>query len=184
MYPNHFIVHLFSQFIPQFFILNLVTMTSNQSLDPYGDFAMNNTKPFYLYPGESPAVVLVTPLLEGTKNFQSWIISTRVALVCKNKIKFVDGTIPTLENKTLITTSVFVVIAWFWIGCNDRVRLLCKNLLFSFVLLQRLGKIYMIDLIMVICSELLISRKTHVKYLNVVVMFLNTSINWNPSGMN
>jgi hypothetical protein len=63
-----------------------------QSFDSYADFATNASNPFFLHPSENPAVELVTPPLEGNKNFQSWIRSMRLALTSKNKIAFVDGT--------------------------------------------------------------------------------------------
>lgn len=74
-------------------------MTSNQNLNPYADFVMNTSNPFYLHPSETPVVVLVTLLLEGMKNFQPWILSMRVYLFCKNKTWFIDGMIPTLEKQ-------------------------------------------------------------------------------------
>lgn len=63
-----------------------------QSPPSYTDFATNNGNPYYLHPSETPAITLVTPVLEGSKNFQPWIRSMRISLTSKNKIAFVDGT--------------------------------------------------------------------------------------------
>jgi hypothetical protein len=76
-------------------------------------------------------VVLVTPLLKGTKNFQSWILSMRVALVCKNKLGFVDGTIPIPEkqdshyNQWLRCNSM--ILAWLQRSCSPNVQ---KSIIF------------------------------------------------------
>jgi hypothetical protein len=108
-----------------------ITMTTSQILNPYADFATNTTNPFYLHPSETPAVVLVTPLLEGTKNFQSWILSMRVALVCKNKLGFVDGTIPIPEkqdshyNQWLRCNNM--ILAWLQRSCSPNVQ---KSIIF------------------------------------------------------
>ncbi|XP_050217290.1 uncharacterized protein LOC126668117 [Mercurialis annua] len=48
--------------------------------------------PFFVHPGENPSLVLVTNLLNGS-NYHSWCKSMRMALISKNKYKFVDGSI-------------------------------------------------------------------------------------------
>ncbi|KAF1868173.1 hypothetical protein Lal_00018690 [Lupinus albus] len=59
----------------------------------YGlDYNSNPSNPFFLNTNESPAFVLVTPLLNG-KNYHSWIKTFKLALISKNKIKFIDGSI-------------------------------------------------------------------------------------------
>ncbi|XP_050234723.1 uncharacterized protein LOC126682967 [Mercurialis annua] len=51
------------------------------------------SSPYYMHPNENPSLVLTTCHLTGN-NFHSWSRSMRMALISKNKIKFVDGTIP------------------------------------------------------------------------------------------
>jgi hypothetical protein len=49
--------------------------------------------PYFLHPNENPALVLVTPLLSGN-NYHSWSRSMTVALRSKNKIHFINGSLP------------------------------------------------------------------------------------------
>jgi hypothetical protein len=66
-----------------------------------GLFANNTNKgyqndtlnPYFLHPNENPALVLVTPLLNGG-NYHSWSRSMTVALRSKNKIQFINGSLP------------------------------------------------------------------------------------------
>jgi len=44
----------------------------------------------YLHPGESPAVALVSPVLDPG-NYHSWSKSMLTALSAKNKLQFVNG---------------------------------------------------------------------------------------------
>lgn len=50
--------------------------------------------PYYMHPSYNPGIALVSPRLSGSSNYQSWSRSMTVALRSKNKIKFVDGTLP------------------------------------------------------------------------------------------
>ena len=52
----------------------------------------NSSNPFYFYPNENPALVLTPCLLTGN-NYYTWSRSMRMALISKNKLKFVDGSI-------------------------------------------------------------------------------------------
>ncbi|XP_058784845.1 uncharacterized protein LOC131659708 [Vicia villosa] len=56
----------------------------------FADFSTNSTNPFYLHPNENPAPILVSPLLDD-KNYHNWARSMHIALISKNKDKFVDG---------------------------------------------------------------------------------------------
>ena len=90
-----------SALLPQFFFLLL--RISPRFLFPFLGFvflmaatqeAKNDpNNGFYLHPGESPAMVLVTPHLDGS-NYRSWSRAMKCALLSKNKFKFVNGEIP------------------------------------------------------------------------------------------
>lgn len=55
----------------------------------------NEDNPYYMHANESPAAVLVSNVLtSGGENYNSWARSMTVSLSTKNKIGFVDGTIP------------------------------------------------------------------------------------------
>ena len=53
----------------------------------------NPSNAYYLHPGESSAMVLVTLHLDGS-NYHSWSRSMKCALLSKNKFKFVNWEIP------------------------------------------------------------------------------------------
>lgn len=53
----------------------------------------NIHSPFFLQNGDHPGLVLVTHILTG-QNYYSWCRAMKVALSAKNKLDFVDGTIP------------------------------------------------------------------------------------------
>ncbi|XP_019417053.1 PREDICTED: uncharacterized protein LOC109328178 [Lupinus angustifolius] len=59
----------------------------------YIDFNINPSNPFFLHSNENPTLVLVTPLLNG-KNYHSWARAMRMILESKNKIGFLDKSIP------------------------------------------------------------------------------------------
>ena len=50
------------------------------------------SNPYYLHPNENSSLVLTSCLLTGN-NFHSWSRSMRMALISKNKLKFVDSSI-------------------------------------------------------------------------------------------
>jgi hypothetical protein len=54
---------------------------------------VNTDSFFYVHPSEGPNFVVVTPLLNGS-NYLAWSRSMRRALGAKNKLAFVDGTLP------------------------------------------------------------------------------------------
>ncbi|MCH79266.1 polynucleotidyl transferase Ribonuclease H fold, partial [Trifolium medium] len=74
----------------------------------------NNTDSvFYVHPSEGPNTVLTTPLLNGS-NYLAWSRSMRRALGAKNKIAFVDGSIPIPDLLDLNRSA--------WERCNNLVH--------------------------------------------------------------
>ena len=72
------------------------TVTSSQ------DSPMDN--PLFFHHGESTSTVLVTQLLIGNDNYPTWARSIRKALLMKNKLGFIDGTL-TLSSPLVSTHS-------------------------------------------------------------------------------
>ncbi|KAK2359287.1 hypothetical protein QL285_084673 [Trifolium repens] len=77
-------------------------MSASSSSSVHGDFFTNNANksyqndtlnPYYMHPNENPALVLVTPLLNGS-NYHSWSRSMTVAIRSKNKLHFLTGSLP------------------------------------------------------------------------------------------
>nr|GLL19628.1 uncharacterized protein LOC109178841 [Ipomoea trifida] len=54
--------------------------------------------PYFIHSNESPVVVLVTPVLDGS-NYYPWARAMRIALLTKNKLAFINGRI-TVPDKT------------------------------------------------------------------------------------
>lgn len=67
---------------------------------------------FYLHPNGNPSLVLVTPPLTD-KNYHTWARSMHIALISKNKEKFIDETL----NKPPMSDPMFEP----WICCNTMV---------------------------------------------------------------
>ncbi|XP_027360593.1 uncharacterized protein LOC113868845 [Abrus precatorius] len=63
--------------------------SGNEAIDP----TMNPSSPFFIHPSEGPFSVSITPVLDGT-NYQSWSRAIKMALISKNKMAFLLGTIP------------------------------------------------------------------------------------------
>jgi hypothetical protein len=72
----------------------------------------NFSSPFFLHHGDSPGAVLVSQTLNGD-NYSTWRRSMEMALTAKNKLGFIDGTIP----KPSSTDSSFLI----WTRCNTMV---------------------------------------------------------------
>ncbi|MCH83453.1 retrovirus-related pol polyprotein from transposon TNT 1-94, partial [Trifolium medium] len=49
--------------------------------------------PYFLHPNENPSLMLVTPLLSGS-NYHSWSRAMTMALKSKNKLHFINGSLP------------------------------------------------------------------------------------------
>jgi len=58
------------------------------------DQSLIPTSPYYIHPRENPGQVLTTPSLNET-NYNSWSRNMRMALLSKNKLKFMDGSMKT-----------------------------------------------------------------------------------------
>ncbi|KHN34741.1 Retrovirus-related Pol polyprotein from transposon TNT 1-94, partial [Glycine soja] len=72
----------------------------------------NSANPYYLHPNENPALVLVSPSLTA-KNYHTWSRSMHIALISKNKDKFIDGSLP----KPPVSDPLYAP----WIRCNTMV---------------------------------------------------------------
>ncbi|XP_019163044.1 PREDICTED: uncharacterized protein LOC109159384 [Ipomoea nil] len=68
--------------------------------------------PFFLHPNENPSLILVSTLLDG-RNYHPWARAMEMSLLSKNKLGFVDGTIP--------MPNVGEVKYPYWRRCNNMV---------------------------------------------------------------
>jgi len=75
---------------PEIKVENISQKANNFDLDQ----SLIPTSPFYLHPGENPSLVPVSNVLNDT-NYVSWRRNMQHALLSKNKLKFVNGSITT-----------------------------------------------------------------------------------------
>ena len=61
--------------------------------------------PLFLQHAENPSLVLVTQPLIGGENYSAWARAVRKALLAKNKLGFIDGTL-TLSSPLISTPSM------------------------------------------------------------------------------
>jgi len=74
---------------------------------------LDTNSPYYVHPSEGPNSILVTPLLDGS-NYLAWHRSMKRALGVKNKLAFLDGSIPILPADDLNCSA--------WERCNYMVH--------------------------------------------------------------
>ncbi|CAN1328951.1 Retrovirus-related Pol polyprotein from transposon RE2 [Linum perenne] len=84
--------------------------TSSDSSAPAKTYPL--TDPYYLHGGENPALLLVPERLDGT-NYDDWSKSMLTSLGSKNKIPFIDGSLP----MPLATNPLYQP----WVACNTTV---------------------------------------------------------------
>ena len=72
--------------------------------------------PLFLHHAENPSLVLVTQPLIGGENYSTWARAVRKALLAKNKLGFIDGTL-TLSSPLISTPSSVQA----WIRCDNMV---------------------------------------------------------------
>ena len=79
--------------------------------------------PLFLHHAENPSLVLVTQPLIGDENYAAWARAVRKALLTKNKLGFIDGTL-TLSSPLVSTPSNVQA----WIRCDNMVGTWLTNL--------------------------------------------------------
>ena len=79
--------------------------------------------PLFLHHVESPSTILVTQPLTGGDNYSVWAQVVRKALLTKNKLGFIDGTL-TLSSP--LVSSPLAMQAW--IKCDNMVGTWLTNL--------------------------------------------------------
>lgn len=72
----------------------------------------DKSSPYFLHNGDKPGAILVSQVLNG-ENYSSWHRSMEMALSEKNKLEFVDGSLP----KPSSSASSYSL----WIRCNNMV---------------------------------------------------------------
>ncbi|XP_061340834.1 uncharacterized protein LOC133287279 [Gastrolobium bilobum] len=76
----------------------------------------NPSSPFFLHHSDNPGLVLVSQLLTGD-NYNSWSRAMKIALSVKNKLGFIDGSIPKPSGNNAVLLAYWtrnndIVISW------------------------------------------------------------------------
>lgn len=66
--------------------------TPNEASSQKADSVVDTSSPYFIHSSDHPGIVLVSKRLNGD-NYAMWYRSMLIALIAKNKIGFVDGTI-------------------------------------------------------------------------------------------
>ncbi|KAB5561469.1 hypothetical protein DKX38_006426 [Salix brachista] len=74
---------------------------------------MDSSNPFFLHHGDSPGAMIVSKQLNGD-NYNTWKRAMMMALLAKNKLIFVDGTLPKPSN-------LYDSQGLAWTRCNNMV---------------------------------------------------------------
>lgn len=90
-------------------------LLASMAYHTYHDFSTNSTNLYYLHPNDNPPFILVSPLLDD-KNYHSCSRSMHIALISKNKEKFIDGSLTKLLPQILFMHNRFDVIPWSSLG--------------------------------------------------------------------
>lgn len=73
----------------------------------------NVHSPFFLHPADHPGLSIVTHILDGT-NYNNWCTAMRMNLDAKNKLSFVDGSLPRPD----MDDGLFKI----WSRCNSMLK--------------------------------------------------------------
>ena len=82
--------------------------------------------PLFLHHAENPSLVLVTQPLFGGENYSAWARAVRKAVLTKNKLGFIDGTL-TLSSPLISNPSSVQA----WLRCDNMVGTWLTNSIFS-----------------------------------------------------
>jgi hypothetical protein len=104
-----FSFRIFILFISSFFLFTFLTMAVNTN--PTSE--MDSSNPFFLHHGNSPGAMIVSKPLNG-ENYNSWKRAMMMALSAKNKLSFVNGTLPKPSN-------LYDSQGLAWTRCNNMV---------------------------------------------------------------
>ncbi|XP_050207748.1 uncharacterized protein LOC126657149 [Mercurialis annua] len=89
------------------------------------------SSPFFVHPGENPSLALLTNLFDGT-NYHAWYRSMRMALISKNKYKFVNGSISALnpdhDNYEVWERCNTLVMSWLYRSVTQTIADSVSNL--------------------------------------------------------
>ena len=89
---------------------------ASTSVNPSSSQESPMDNPLFLHHAENPSLVLITQPLLGGENYAAWARAVRKALLTKNKLGFIDGTL-TLSSSLVSTPSNEQA----WIRCDNMV---------------------------------------------------------------
>ena len=82
--------------------------------DKAKEFVIDNQSSYYLYPSDAPGAIITALKFDG-KNYELWEKVVLYALMAKNKVTFIDGTI----SKPPMQKGAYSAEANAWIIVNS-----------------------------------------------------------------
>jgi len=84
----------------------------------------NPSSPYYLHPGENPGMILINIQLNGT-NYHTWSRAMKRALLSKNKLKLIDGSLDMPKQGTSLYEAWercnVMVISWITRAVDEQI---------------------------------------------------------------
>ena len=119
----------------------------NSNTEPFS-FDGIQYSPYYLTNGDNPGAAIISETLDGT-NYNTWNIAITIALDAKNKLAFVDGSLP----RPRIIEFGLVATTWLNHGSWTQLRSQSMEVYCDSTMLPRFGKIYWQDSASLICQD-------------------------------
>ncbi|KAF8387898.1 hypothetical protein HHK36_026560 [Tetracentron sinense] len=107
---HHF---LLPSYLLKLFLKHSSMATSSQTENHPTFLEMDYSNPYFLHHGDSPGAILVSQQLTGD-NYSSWKRAMEMALTAKNKIGFVNGSLPKPSDE-----SDSDPLSFSWCRCNN-----------------------------------------------------------------
>ncbi|XP_031284342.1 uncharacterized protein LOC116143062 [Pistacia vera] len=72
--------------------------SNNSGSFPAAIMAADYNSPLFIHPSDTPGSQIVSQILTGSDNYSTWSRAMKIALLAKNKLGFIDGTIERPTN--------------------------------------------------------------------------------------
>ncbi|KAF5458830.1 hypothetical protein F2P56_022831 [Juglans regia] len=100
--------------------------SSKDSSPPLGNPSDDSSSYYYLHPSDNPGALLVSEIFSGD-NYVAWSRSITIALTVKNKVAFIDGSLPQPSStnarlKTAWLRANNIVLSWLMNSIAKEIR--------------------------------------------------------------
>ncbi|XP_042977221.1 uncharacterized protein LOC122308118 [Carya illinoinensis] len=99
---------------------------SSDDSSPLGNPSDDSSSSYYLHPSDNPGALLVSEIFSGD-NYVAWSRSITIALTVKNKVAFIDGSLPqpnpaNVRLKTAWLRANNLVLSWLMNSIAKEIR--------------------------------------------------------------